>query len=644
MLGGATTKRHLLILVAAILFIRAPFLDMPVQGDDVYYLVFANNALVDPLHPLQTSFRLQGETVWGAGHTRPPGNAWTLAALLAMFGGVREIPFHLAYLLFSVIAVWSVYFLARRLCDKPLWAALTFLAVPVFGVNGAKLESDLPLLAFWCLGFALFVHQRYAGAAMAMAAAGFFGYQAVAAAPILAHWAWFRDRRRAGAWLAVMAAPLALIAWQAAERLSVGAAPAEALAGYAQSYDLLALARKLPSAAALLGHLGWIVSPLLLIVGRSGLAAAVGAPAAVLAALLLPADYTMAERALYGLSAACGILVLGQASVAVFRQRSSERGFLGAWVLVFFAASLALFYAGSARYLLPLAPAVAILAVMTVRRVAWVAAGVALQLALGLALAYADFRYATQYPLFASDLAGLAEGRRIWSNAEWGLRHYLAGQGGEPLLAQQRIPPGSIVVESALAAHVDYSVEGTKRLLLEQPITSGSLPLRLIGPGSHSGYSSSEFGVLPFGIGRGEIDRISAYEVGMPDPRLAYLRMDDPAAEEHLLSGFFPSDGAEWRWMGRRGAALLRAPENASRFEAEFHIPDGAPARELRVEIDGRAIAVERYDAGGGYRLDAPLEVETGSAVRVALSVDAAYSPPGDKRELGIVMIGFGLR
>ncbi len=584
---------------------RLPFLDLPVQGDDVYYLIFANNALVDPLHPLQTSFRLQGATVWGAGHTRPPGNAWTLAALLWLLGGVREIPFHLFYLLFSLIAVLSVYFIARRLGDKPLWAALTFAAVPVFGVNGGKLESDVPMLAFWCLGFALFLHRRYGPAACALIAAGFFGYQAVAAAPILAHWAWYRDRRSVGAWGAIVAAPLALLAWQAAERLSVGTAPAQMLAGYAQSYDLLAVQRKLRSAAALVGHLGWVVSPLLLFAGRPLLSAAVGAPAGLVAGLLLPPEYSLGERALYALSAGCAAIIVAQAGTWLVTERRDEKGMLGAWILAFFGASLALFYAGSARYLLPLAPAVAIMATMLVRRVRWIAAGVALQLALGLALSYADTRYVRQYPLFASDLAALSEGRRIWSNAEWGLRYYLARIGGESLLAGQEVPAGSIVVESELAAAIDYQAAGTKRLLLEQEIDSGAVPLRLIGPGSRSGYSSSEFGMLPFGITRGPIDDVKAYAIGLPDPRLAYLKMDDPAADEHLLSGFYPSDGAEWRWMGMRGSALLRAPEDASRFEAEFHIPDDAPAREVRVEVNGKPVADERYDVTGGHRLEA---------------------------------------
>ncbi|MEZ5365083.1 MAG: hypothetical protein R2748_22840, partial [Bryobacterales bacterium] len=60
----SATKRDLLILFALAVFVRLPFLDEAVQGDDVYYLLIAENARVDPWHPMQMGFRLQGETVW----------------------------------------------------------------------------------------------------------------------------------------------------------------------------------------------------------------------------------------------------------------------------------------------------------------------------------------------------------------------------------------------------------------------------------------------------------------------------------------------------------------------------------------------------------------------------------------------------
>ena len=52
-------RRDLLLLTIAVVLLRLPFLNQAVQGDDVYYLLIARNAQVDPLHPMQMGFRLQ---------------------------------------------------------------------------------------------------------------------------------------------------------------------------------------------------------------------------------------------------------------------------------------------------------------------------------------------------------------------------------------------------------------------------------------------------------------------------------------------------------------------------------------------------------------------------------------------------------
>ena len=145
-------KRDLLILLGLVALVRLPFLDQAVQGDDVYYLMLAENARVDPWHPMQMGFRLQGKTVWAAGHTRPPGNAYLLAGLLELFGGVDEAGLHGAFAVFSVLSLVGGYFLAVRFTSHPLIATLCLAVTPAFLVNGNKLESDLPMLALLCCG------------------------------------------------------------------------------------------------------------------------------------------------------------------------------------------------------------------------------------------------------------------------------------------------------------------------------------------------------------------------------------------------------------------------------------------------------------------------------------------------------------
>lgn len=637
-------RRDLAILFGLVLLLRLPFvLTAPIQGDDAYYLLIAENARVDPLHPLDFSFRLQGQTVWAAGHTRPPLNGLVLAGFIEVFGGVDEARLHLIYAFWSLLAVGSMYFLARRFTNRPLWAALLFTAVPAFVISGNKLEADLPLLAFWTLGMAAFVHQRFVLAAIALALAGFTGYQAVLAVPILAHLAWYQHRRDPRAWLAVVAAPMLAAAWQIFERASTGTAPVEVLGGYTTEYGLLVLERKWRSSLALLGHLGWMVSPLAVLIafGRRGAAMVAWALAAGLAATL-PSDYVLAERLLYLISAGCGFLVLLESARLAWMEKEQDSGFLGAWVLVFFLGSLALFYAGSARYLLPLAPALVILALRSIGSRLLLGTTFAASLALGLAMSAQEIATASAYRGVAREFDETFDGRG-WTNAEWGLRYYLGQVGVEPILADQEIPAGAALVESSLAAAIPYSVSGSKQELFEREIPQVSALPRTIGPGTNAGYSSSEFGVLPLGI-RGDVwDRVTAYRVGVPEPTLSDLRLDDPQADAHLLSGFYPSDGAEWRWMRPTASAVLLAPENSRKFRLEFHIPEDAPARTVAIEIDGRTVAEQTYEATGGYVLEAPIEFLLDGVARITLRADAAYSPPGDDRELAIIVIRFGL-
>src|ERR1017187_4507746 len=102
---------RLALVLAVVLLIRLPFLNQAIQGDDVHYLFL-------------------GDRVDLRGFPHPPFNAWFLALLLAVTGDIREVPFHAAYILFSVVAALAMWSLAKRFSPHPLWATLLFVAVP----------------------------------------------------------------------------------------------------------------------------------------------------------------------------------------------------------------------------------------------------------------------------------------------------------------------------------------------------------------------------------------------------------------------------------------------------------------------------------------------------------------------------------
>jgi hypothetical protein len=256
-----------LLIVAIVLALRLPFLHQAIQGDDLYYLYGAEHAQIEPLHPDHARYLFNGDLVDMRGHSHGPLNSWFLGALLSAFGDVKEVPFHAAYTIFSIVAALAMYSLARRFCEKPLLATLLFLAVPAFVVNGNSLEADLPFLALWMLAMALFVRGSRAaliGAALAGALAALDAYQALLLTPILGFYLWQKKSRDGLAWASIFAAPVAIVAWNLVGRASGGAMPAAVLAGYMQTYAFQAMAQKLRNAGALIVHSAWIVSPLLI--------------------------------------------------------------------------------------------------------------------------------------------------------------------------------------------------------------------------------------------------------------------------------------------------------------------------------------------------------------------------------------------
>lgn len=637
-------------LVLAVLLLRLPFLNQPVQGDDYYYLAGAMRAQIDPAHPTHGRYVFLGEWVDMRGHPHPPLNMWVLGALLAALGDVREAPFHAAYIVFSLAAVLGVAFLARRFGAPPVWAALMFAATPAFVVNGNSLEADVPLAALWVVSVALYIKAVdarsrlvLAAAVGAMALAAMTAYQAVVLAPVLAGYLWWKRRGWVAAWLALAAPAATLVLWQLYERVTGGAAPAGVLADYFTAYGFQAVSSKLRNAAALTVHAGWLVFPLLALAAfrrspRWVWTAAIGAAGAG-AVLLDP-------HPLFWVSFGTGlIVVLGSAQVLI-RSDDGDKRLLAWWVVVFFAAALLLFFAGSARYLLPIAAPVALLVTRELaERRAWLAAGLAVQMAVWLGVAVMNYQHWDGYRRFVEELRPQFAGRRVWVNAEWGLRFYAEAEGALPLLRSQAVEPGEIVVASRIAYPATFTTGGGRRVAIARREIRPLPPVRLIGLGVRSAYSTVTLGYRPFDLGRGPVDEVTAELVVEQKPVLEWFPMGAPEAESQIISGVYQLEGGRWRWMGERAAILLKAPAAPSPAEVELYLPEGAAARRVELRIDGRAVAETRLEKPGSYRLRSPEPVAiAGESATLEILVDRTFSPPGDHRRLGVILVGAGFR
>ena len=625
------------VVVLVVLALRLPFLNQPIQGDDVYYLAGAEHAQIDPLHPTHARYPFLGKVVDMRGHPHPPLNAWFLGLILAAAGDVYEVPFHAAYILFSLIAALSMWSLARRFSPRPLASTLLFLAAPAFVVNGNSLESDLPLLAFWMASAALFtaaVDGRSPGllslSAAAMALAAMAAYQSVVLVPVLAVYLWLHARDWRGGWAAVLAPVLALAAWQLFERVSTGAVPGAVLAGFLHNYGFQVLVHKIENAKALTAHAGWLVFPPLIFAAWSrwwplALAAAAG-------------GFLLDPHPLYWVSFAAGAVLIGA-------QLRPPLDFLRAWVALFFASALVLFFAGSARYLLPMAaPAALLLTVQLKERPRWLLAGAAVQFALSLALAVVNYQHWDGYRRTARSLAGEARRGRVWINGEWGLRFYLESEGALPLLEGQAVRPGDIVVSSALGYPTPFTTGGGRLApLLEREIRP-PLPLRLIALGSRSGYSTAALGQRPFDISNAPIDRVRADVVAAQEPALSHLAMNAPEAESQIVSGIYKLEENRYRWMAGRGVVLLKKPDRPAPLQAVVYVPPGAPVRRVEIWADGERVASHAVAAPGLCTVESPPLEPGNPSVTVVIAVDTTYSPPGDRRELGVILSAVGFR
>jgi hypothetical protein len=582
---------RLALVLAVVLLIRLPFLNQAIQGDDVYYLAGAEHAQIDPLHPFDVHYIFLGDPVDLRGFPHPPFDAWFLGVLLAVAGDIREVPFHAAYILFSLVAAVSMWVLAKRFSPHPLWATLLFLAVPAFVINGNSLESDLPFLAFWMAAVAAFVAGRWAPAAIAMVLASLSAFQAVFLTPILAIYVWLYRRKDRTAWALTLVPPATILGWQLFERWTSGALPAAVLSGYWSSYGFQALVNKLRSAAALTVHACFLVFP-----------------------ALLPGAFLLS-----------------------WKRRDRETVFLAAWAALFFGGALIVFYAGAARYLLPMAAPVALL--VSRLRTKWLAAGFAAQMALSLALATVNYQHWDGYRRFVRHIRAQTSGHRVYVDGEWGLRYYLEADGGLPLQRGQVLRPGDIVVSSQLA----YPVAVTAPVAtIAQKAIRAWLPLQLIGIKAHSGYSTSAKGLLPFDISSAPIDIVRADVVLERHPTLTWLPMNAPEGSSQIVSGLYELENGAWRWMSASAVVLLKSPPQPSPVEAVFTIPGPAPARHVRVFLDGREIAAQTYPGPGSYTLKSAPQLPAGPTATVTLAIDRTFFVPGDHRKLGMVVSAIG--
>lgn len=641
-----TLRRQAILVVLLTIVLRAPFLDIGAQWDDFNYLTAAKYSLQNPLHPAHARYVFLGEWHDMKGHPHPPGVAWTLGLLWRILGGFREIPFHAAFLGFNILAGLAGLILARRWVPRrALVAACLFLATPALAVSGTSFESDLPFLACWLASVAFLSEalirgdRRLAwGSAILGGLAALFAYQAILLAAVLGLLILCeRSQRRAWVWAPVVAPLIVLGAYQAFEAWTAGSLPLGVLSGHMRDKGWDALALKLRSGAALTAHLSFVLSlPLILAVARKRLLwwQWVCAAGAALAAGFALGDPSL----LFVAPFFAGLLLLLWLAGSCARTP-----FLAGASLLFFAAACAIFFAGAQRYLLPLAPLLAILACRELEdrpKLLW--AGVAFQLLFALAAGIVNRDHWNQTRSAA--LAALPDGNgRTFVSGEWGIRWYMEEAGAQPLTVNAALEPGDRLVANELNGRIPYRTGGGTLVTRAVFEIVPRLPLRLAGLDAKSGYAAVSFGLRPFDFSRGPVDRITVSDLVAAAPVLSWLPMNAPSAGAQIVAGVYGLEQNEWRWAERRAAFLLKRPDGAGRAVADIYLPPMSPARRFEVRLNGVKVGESTVPGEGAHRLEFPAPRPEGD-VKLEILADRDFRQGADQRALSFIVRAVGFQ
>jgi hypothetical protein len=96
--------------------------------------------------------------------------------------------------------------------------------------------------------------------------------------------------------------------------------------------------------------------------------------------------------------------------------------------------------------------------------------------------------------------------------------------------------------------------------------------------------------------------------------------------------------------MGRQARILVQPARPMMEVSATVYVPATAKARQITLEWNGVRVAEQAVAGEGLLTLTAPARSVGTEAGVVTVSCDATFTAPGDTRELGVVLVGAGLR
>jgi len=550
---------ELLIVAAFTLLITVPFLNQPFHMDDPGFIEFARARQDAPLAMELRDYVFFGKRNESFVDTHPPLISSYIALVMYASGGESEMLYHAAFLIFPLLAGASMYFLSRRFIRRPLLVTLLLMGTPGMMVMSHTLMSDVPGLSLWLATVALYIYglDRRSTGLMALCAITltlgiFTSYQVLSVIPLLLVYAIARRQLNL---LSLLPFTLPLssfasyLAWHVAvvgelPRFSYGeGAP---MAWYSIIKKVSSAMVTLAEATVFFGVLyrvlvakAWdyavylvLLIPIAIAIYSQYLSGYYSAPAALLAILLMPLGMLMVYQ----------FYTRGWEWLKSERTRPEETArtlLLLLWFggVLFYVVVLMPY--SSVRYLLPLfPPLILLLARLMEERFRASAsqlrnlliAAIVSTTGLGLLVSAADLEFAesnrtlaqTQAREMGAELA--ATGNQLWFVGEFSLRYYMEQEGFQELPLDTVPATGDIVIQSPLGNWRPFSEDVDHRVKKEDELHYGGVdPIRVTSYDANAGFYGSFWGVLPFSLSTGDIEKYLVYRILPPNDEEGWM-------------------------------------------------------------------------------------------------------------------------
>ncbi len=152
-----STTLSILILIIILIPLIGVFANKAFHIDDPLFLWVAKHIQSSPTDPYRfnVTWYFDEMEMWQV--TKNPPFTSYFIAFVAYFVGWSEKALHLAFLIPVIMVVLGTYFLARKMCVRPVLASMVGLITPVFFVSSTTIMCDTMMLAFWVWAILLWI-------------------------------------------------------------------------------------------------------------------------------------------------------------------------------------------------------------------------------------------------------------------------------------------------------------------------------------------------------------------------------------------------------------------------------------------------------------------------------------------------------